>query len=54
MRLDVRAASFLPMDDAVGLTGMAYGGITGLACRLSGRRSGGHWWTPRLPPHPSG
>ncbi|MEQ3554579.1 YbaK/EbsC family protein [Pseudonocardia nematodicida] len=27
-RLDVRKASFAPMDDAVGLTGMAYGGIT--------------------------
>lgn len=27
-RLDVRKASFLPMDDAVELTGMAYGGIT--------------------------
>lgn len=29
-RLDVRKASFLPMDDAVELTGMAYGGITPL------------------------
>jgi prolyl-tRNA editing enzyme YbaK/EbsC (Cys-tRNA(Pro) deacylase) len=28
--LDVRKASFLPMDDAVGLTGMEYGGITAL------------------------
>ncbi|MEU6700273.1 YbaK/EbsC family protein [Pseudonocardia sp. NPDC046786] len=27
-RLDVRKASFAPMDDAVALTGMAYGGIT--------------------------
>ncbi|HKS48409.1 MAG TPA: YbaK/EbsC family protein [Amycolatopsis sp.] len=27
-RLDVRKASFAPMDEAVGLTGMAYGGIT--------------------------
>jgi prolyl-tRNA editing enzyme YbaK/EbsC (Cys-tRNA(Pro) deacylase) len=27
-RLDVRKASFLAMDDAVALTGMAYGGIT--------------------------
>jgi len=27
-RLDVRKASFAPMDDAVGLTGMQYGGIT--------------------------
>jgi prolyl-tRNA editing enzyme YbaK/EbsC (Cys-tRNA(Pro) deacylase) len=27
-RLDVRKASFLPMDRAVGLTGMEYGGIT--------------------------
>jgi prolyl-tRNA editing enzyme YbaK/EbsC (Cys-tRNA(Pro) deacylase) len=27
-RLDVRKASFAPMDDAVRLTGMAYGGIT--------------------------
>lgn len=27
-RLDARKASFAPMDDAVGLTGMAYGGIT--------------------------
>lgn len=27
-RLDVRKASFAPMDDAVDLTGMAYGGIT--------------------------
>jgi len=27
-RLDVRKASFAPMDDAVELTGMAYGGIT--------------------------
>lgn len=26
--LDVRKASFLPMDDAVALTGMEYGGIT--------------------------
>jgi prolyl-tRNA editing enzyme YbaK/EbsC (Cys-tRNA(Pro) deacylase) len=26
--LDVRKASFLPMDQAVGLTGMEYGGIT--------------------------
>jgi len=26
--LDVRKASFLPMDDAVRLTGMEYGGIT--------------------------
>lgn len=29
-RLDVRKASFAPMDDAVRLTGMAYGGITPL------------------------
>lgn len=29
-RLDVRKASFLPMADAVELTGMAYGGITPL------------------------
>jgi prolyl-tRNA editing enzyme YbaK/EbsC (Cys-tRNA(Pro) deacylase) len=29
-RLDVRKASFAPMDDAVELTGMAYGGITPL------------------------
>jgi prolyl-tRNA editing enzyme YbaK/EbsC (Cys-tRNA(Pro) deacylase) len=28
--LDVRKASFAPMDDAVALTGMAYGGITPL------------------------
>ncbi|HEX4701622.1 MAG TPA: YbaK/EbsC family protein, partial [Pseudonocardiaceae bacterium] len=27
-RLDVRKASFAPMDDAVAVTGMAYGGIT--------------------------
>ncbi len=27
-RLDVRSASFAPMDEAVALTGMAYGGIT--------------------------
>ncbi|GAA4908195.1 hypothetical protein GCM10023204_11680 [Actinomycetospora succinea] len=27
-RLDVRKASFAPMDEAVELTGMAYGGIT--------------------------
>ncbi|WP_443669351.1 YbaK/EbsC family protein [Herbiconiux aconitum] len=27
-RLDVRKSSFLPMDRAVGLTGMEYGGIT--------------------------
>jgi prolyl-tRNA editing enzyme YbaK/EbsC (Cys-tRNA(Pro) deacylase) len=27
-RLDVRKASFAPMDTAVSLTGMAYGGIT--------------------------
>jgi prolyl-tRNA editing enzyme YbaK/EbsC (Cys-tRNA(Pro) deacylase) len=27
-RLDARKASFAPMDDAVSLTGMAYGGIT--------------------------
>jgi prolyl-tRNA editing enzyme YbaK/EbsC (Cys-tRNA(Pro) deacylase) len=27
-RLDVRSASFAPMDEAVGLTGMEYGGIT--------------------------
>jgi prolyl-tRNA editing enzyme YbaK/EbsC (Cys-tRNA(Pro) deacylase) len=27
-RLDVRKASFAPMDDAVARTGMAYGGIT--------------------------
>ncbi|MCO1657234.1 YbaK/EbsC family protein [Pseudonocardia humida] len=27
-RLDARKASFAPMDDAVALTGMAYGGIT--------------------------
>lgn len=27
-RMDVRKASFAPMDDAVGLTGMEYGGIT--------------------------
>jgi prolyl-tRNA editing enzyme YbaK/EbsC (Cys-tRNA(Pro) deacylase) len=27
-RLDVRKASFAPMDDAVGITGMQYGGIT--------------------------
>lgn len=27
-RLDVRKASFAPMDDAVALTGMEYGGIT--------------------------
>lgn len=29
-RLDVRSASFAPMDEAVELTGMAYGGITPL------------------------
>jgi prolyl-tRNA editing enzyme YbaK/EbsC (Cys-tRNA(Pro) deacylase) len=29
-RLDVRKASFLPTDEAVGLTGMEYGGITPL------------------------
>ncbi|RZQ64325.1 YbaK/EbsC family protein [Amycolatopsis suaedae] len=29
-RLDVRKASFAPMDEAVELTGMAYGGITPL------------------------
>jgi prolyl-tRNA editing enzyme YbaK/EbsC (Cys-tRNA(Pro) deacylase) len=29
-RLDARKASFAPMDDAVALTGMAYGGITPL------------------------
>lgn len=29
-RLDVRKASFAPMDDAVEVTGMAYGGITPL------------------------
>jgi prolyl-tRNA editing enzyme YbaK/EbsC (Cys-tRNA(Pro) deacylase) len=29
-RLDVRSASFAPMDEAVGLTGMEYGGITPL------------------------
>ncbi|NDL58980.1 YbaK/EbsC family protein [Phytoactinopolyspora mesophila] len=29
-RLDVRKASFLPMDDAVAMTGMEYGGITPL------------------------
>lgn len=29
-RLDVRSASFAPMDDAVALTGMEYGGITPL------------------------
>ena len=29
-RLDVRKASFLPQDDAVGRTGMAYGGITAI------------------------
>jgi prolyl-tRNA editing enzyme YbaK/EbsC (Cys-tRNA(Pro) deacylase) len=29
-RLDVRKASFAPMDDAVALTGMEYGGITAL------------------------
>jgi prolyl-tRNA editing enzyme YbaK/EbsC (Cys-tRNA(Pro) deacylase) len=29
-RLDVRKASFLPMDDAVAKTGMEYGGITPL------------------------
>lgn len=29
-RLDVRKASFAPMEDAVRLTGMAYGGITPL------------------------
>jgi prolyl-tRNA editing enzyme YbaK/EbsC (Cys-tRNA(Pro) deacylase) len=29
-RLDVRKASFAPMDTAVELTGMAYGGITPL------------------------
>ncbi|GAB2757682.1 YbaK/EbsC family protein [Salinifilum aidingensis] len=29
-RLDVRKASFTPMDEAVELTGMAYGGITPL------------------------
>ena len=27
-RLDVRKASFAPMDEAVALTGMEYGGIT--------------------------
>ena len=27
-RLDARKASFAPMDDAVALTGMEYGGIT--------------------------
>src|SRR5689334_23237316 len=27
-RLDVRSASFAPMDEAVEITGMAYGGIT--------------------------
>jgi len=27
-RLGVRKASFLPMDDAVAMTGMEYGGIT--------------------------
>ena len=27
-RLDVRTASFAPMDEAVALTGMEYGGIT--------------------------
>ena len=36
-RLDVRKASFAPMDDAVQLTGMEYGGITpiGLPARLA-------------------
>ena len=29
-RLDVRKCSFMPMDDAVGRTGMEYGGITPL------------------------
>ena len=29
-RLDARKASFAPMDDAVALTGMEYGGITPL------------------------
>ena len=42
--LDVRKASFLPMDRAVELTGMEYGGITpiGLPRQLagSGRRTG--------------
>ena len=44
-RLDARKASFAPMDDAVALTGMEYGGITplGLPDGLAGagRRRGG-------------
>ncbi|MTD58714.1 YbaK/EbsC family protein [Amycolatopsis pithecellobii] len=32
-RLDVRKASFAPMDEAVELTGMAYGGITPVGLR---------------------
>jgi prolyl-tRNA editing enzyme YbaK/EbsC (Cys-tRNA(Pro) deacylase) len=33
-RLDARKASFAPMDDAVELTGMAYGGITPIGLPL--------------------
>ena len=50
--LDVRKASFLPMERAVELTGMEYGGITPVGLprdwpvlvdrRVAGRRSGGH------------
>ena len=52
-QLDVRKASFAPMDDAVAQTGMEYGGITpiGLPGGLAGagRRGGGRrrrwsWW----------
>lgn len=38
-RLDVRKASFAPMDDAVSLTGMEYGGITPSASPPAGRSS---------------
>ena len=38
-RLNARRASFAPMDEAVALTGMEYGGITPSACRRAGRCS---------------
>ena len=45
--LDARKCSFAPMDDAVRLTGMEYGGITPLGCPATGRS-----WstTPCWPP----
>jgi len=41
--LDVRSASFAPMEEAVALSGMEYGGITPIGLPAAGRSS----WMPR-------